>query len=111
MIRKRFVIDGDGIVTDMTDLSMYIDNEDCCEKLNELNDENRQLKAKVNDKEVVIKVECEKLMQKILEVIDKKIEELEIDLNESIRVAMPTGALRGEIDLLEELREELQEND
>jgi len=36
---ERFIVDDDGIVTDMLDLSMCIDNEDCCEKLNELNDE------------------------------------------------------------------------
>ena len=44
MTEKRFILDDDGIVTDMVDLSMYIDNEDCCEKLNELNDKNQQLK-------------------------------------------------------------------
>lgn len=45
MTEKRFILDDDGIVTDMVDLSMYIDNEDCCEKLNELYDENEQLKS------------------------------------------------------------------
>ena len=49
MIKKRFIIDDDGIVTDMVDLSMYIDNDDCCEKLNELNDENEQLKQQLKD--------------------------------------------------------------
>lgn len=41
---KRFILDDDGIVTDMVDLSMYIDNEDCCEKLNEIAEENKALK-------------------------------------------------------------------
>ena len=49
MIKKRFIIDDDGIVTDMVDLSMYIDNDDCCEKLNELNYENEQLKQQLKD--------------------------------------------------------------
>lgn len=44
MTEKRFILDDEGIVTDMVDLSMYIDNEDCCEKLNELSDENQGLK-------------------------------------------------------------------
>ena len=48
MTEKRFIIDDDGIVTDMVDLSMYIDNEDCCEKLNELAYENEQLKKQLN---------------------------------------------------------------
>jgi len=39
MTEKRFILDDDGIVTDMLDLSMYIDNEDCCEKLNELHED------------------------------------------------------------------------
>ena len=49
MTEKRFIIDDDGIVTDMVDLSMYIDNEDCCEKLNELAYENEQLKEEIKD--------------------------------------------------------------
>ena len=48
MTEKQFIIDDDGIVTDMVDLSMYIDNEDCCEKLNELAYENEQLKKQLN---------------------------------------------------------------
>ena len=49
MTEKRFRIDDDGIVTDMLDLSMYIDNEDCCEKLNELYEENEQLKTQLQN--------------------------------------------------------------
>lgn len=82
------------------------------DSLAEVNDkfykENKELKAKVDDKEVAVEVECEKLMQRVFEVIDKKIEELEIDLNRSIKAGMPTGALWGETDLLEELKEELK---
>jgi len=49
MTEKRFRIDDDGIVTDMLDLSMYIDNEDCCEKLKELYEENEQLKTQLQN--------------------------------------------------------------
>lgn len=45
MIRKRFILDDDGIVIDRVDLSMYIDNEDCCEKLNELYEEKETYKT------------------------------------------------------------------
>ena len=45
-----------------------------CELLNELNDENKELKAKVDDKEVAVEVECEKLMQKVFDLIDETIE-------------------------------------
>ena len=44
---KRFIIN-DGIVTDKIDLSMYMDNEDCCEKLNELHEENNHLEEHLN---------------------------------------------------------------
>lgn len=45
-----------------------------CELLNELHDENKELKAKVDDKEVAVEVECEKLMQKVFDLIEEKIE-------------------------------------
>ncbi len=44
-----------------------------CECLNSLADENKELKAKVDDKEVAVEVECEKLMQKVFDLIDEKI--------------------------------------
>ena len=46
-----------------------------CELLNELNDENQKLKSKVDDKEVAVEVECEKLMQRVFDLIDKNINE------------------------------------
>ena len=39
----------------------------------QLMEENKELKAKVDDKEVAVEVECEKLMQKVLDLIDEKI--------------------------------------
>lgn len=67
MTEKRFIIDDDGIVTDMVDLSMYIDNDDCCEKLNELNDENRQLKQALLFFVDVTNSECSSNWQKDME--------------------------------------------
>ena len=40
-----------------------------------LEKENKELKAKVDDKEVAVEVECEKLMQKVFDLIDVKIKE------------------------------------
>lgn len=106
MGKKRFIIDDDGIVTDMVDLSMCIDNEDCCEKLNELDNENKKLKAKVDDKEVAVEVECEKLMQKVFEVIDKSLEKDKQDYEMTYE-----DYLNGRIEALEELKKELIMND
>ena len=72
-----------------------------CELLNELNEENKELKAKVDDKEVAVEVECEKLMQKVLDLIDEKIEYYSNKYE-----LYDTNA----IDVLEELKKEL-END
>lgn len=47
--------------------------------------------------------------EKIFKIIDNKISILEHDLEQSVKAGMPTGALHGEIDLLEELKEELKE--
>ena len=40
---------------------------------NKLKKENKELKAKVDDKEVAVEVECEKLMQKVFNLINAKI--------------------------------------
>ena len=45
---------------------------------------------------------------KIVKVIDDKIDEIESDLRRSVKAGMPTGSMYGEIDLLEELKEELK---
>lgn len=39
----------------------------------QLKNENKELKAKVDDKEVAVEVECEKLMQKVFDLIEEKI--------------------------------------
>ena len=39
----------------------------------QLKKENKELKAKVDDKEVAVEVECEKLMQKVFNLINAKI--------------------------------------
>lgn len=83
MIKKRFIIDDDGIITDMADLSMYIDDEDCCEKLNELSEENEQLKQ-----------ENELLKKGIIEVVDRHIRNVEHNPPSSTRTYLKVkGAL------------------
>lgn len=103
LTKKRFILDDDGIVTDMLDLSMYIDNEDCCEKLNELSEENKQLKEDnnrlVNETAKVV-AEHQK---KILDLIDEKIKETQ-KLN-----GVDTSGYYNRMNLLLELKEELQE--
>ena len=54
MTEKRFILDDDGIVVDMVDLSMCIDNEDCCEKLNEVAEENKELKKELGSFKPII---------------------------------------------------------
>ena len=50
-----------------------LEDESIVIMLMELEKENKELKAKVDDKEVAVEVECEKLMQKLLDLIDEKI--------------------------------------
>ena len=45
----------------------------CCTRLNRLEEENKELKAKVDDKEIAVEVETEKLMQKVFNLINAKI--------------------------------------
>lgn len=70
---KRFRIDDDGIVTDMVDLSMYIDNEDCCEKLNELAEENQFLKEKEKDMLDYLKQEYDYVYKQKIKHLDDAI--------------------------------------
>jgi len=56
------------------ELNKIVDENNQLRKENEqLKAENTELKAKVDDKEVAVEVECEKLMQKVLDLIDEKI--------------------------------------
>ena len=82
MTEKRFKIDLDEeAITDNGEfcLSLYCfqdkGEKDVCDLLNELAEENKELKAKVDDKEVAVEVECEKLMQRVFDLIDKNINE------------------------------------
>jgi len=68
--------------------------------------ENKELKAKVDDKEVAVEVECEKLMQKVFEVIDKSLEKDKQDYEMTYE-----DYLNGRIEALEELKKELIMND
>lgn len=44
------------------------------------------------------------------EIIDEKLKELETDYDQGAKLGLPTGALIGEINLLEEIKEELKNN-
>ena len=56
---------------------------------------------------------CELLnrLSRAEEIIDEKLIELEQAYKESAKMGLPTGALIGEIDLLEEIKEELGKNE
>ena len=77
--------------------------------LNELNDENEQLKSDnnrlVNE---TAKVVAEH-QRKVFEIIDKKINLLENDYEKAVKSGMPSNSIYCEIELLEELKKELQE--
>ena len=74
--------------------SIGIGAELIVELLNSLNDENEQLKQ---------------FKDKVYSVIDKRINELENDYNKAVKSGMPSNSVYGEIELLEELKKELEE--
>ena len=67
-----FLNDQNQAIVDLYDGSKYWSDK-ATEKIKELEKENKELKAKVDDKEVAVEVECEKLMQKVFDLIDRKI--------------------------------------
>lgn len=67
-----FLNDQNQAIVDLYDGSKYWSDK-ATEKIKELEKENKELKAKVDDKEVAVEVECEKLMQKVFDLIDEKI--------------------------------------
>lgn len=81
----------------------------------QLNEENKELKAKVDDKEVAVEVECEKLMQKVFNLINGKIK-LYSHKPVSAPISQPMS-VNFDVDMdrlarlseLEALKEELQE--
>ena len=77
--------------------------------LNELNDENKELKAKVGDKTVAVEVETCKLMEKVFNRIDKKIDELEkrYKFGQEVYKGCPMHNIRFGINTLKELKKEL----
>lgn len=97
--------------------SISLGEELIVELLNSLNDENEQLKqenkelkAKVDDKEVAVEVECEKLMQKVFDLIDEKVDELEkrYKFGQEVYKGCPMHNIRFGINTLKELKKELQ---
>lgn len=112
-----------------TELQYKATAELFCDELNELNNENEQLKradnlceceteimklkekfkelkSKVDDKEVAVEVETEKLMEKIFSLIDEKIKYAEkCYANER----SDKSYYRGQLRLLKELKKEILE--
>ena len=91
MTEKRFILDDDGIVVDMVDLSMCIDNEDCCEKLNEVAEENKELKVTTMEMEDYLarmEEENKKLREQLKDCTKKAKEEIRKQAeNDAIRWA------------------------
>jgi len=86
---ERFTYDPfDGFEDDEKELS----HDEVVDLLNELNDENK---------------EFHDFKQKVFDIIDEKIKELEYDLNRSVKAGMPTGMMYSEIDLLNQIKKEL----
>lgn len=76
MSEEQYFIDDDGFVVDKTDLHILMDNDDCCEELNELVEENKELKENVS----------ELIHEAIVEILDGQRYEGERILNEALRL-------------------------
>lgn len=92
-----------------------IETEWLCELLNELYEENEQLKSeneRLQHFESLYRqktLQLEKKYNRIIDLINEKIRETENDLNCSVKAGMPTSAMYSEIELLEELRKEFKD--
>jgi len=110
---KRFRFNGCTNCIEYEDKSILLDSygEDVVELLNELNDENTELKAKVDDKEVAVEVETCKVMEKVFALIDKKIDELEkrYKFGQEVAECCPMHNIMHSINTLKELKKELRE--
>ena len=93
----------------------YIQQKKLVEKMNKLADENKELKAKVDDKEVAVEVETCKVMEKIFDLIDKKIKlyshkPVSAPISQPMSVNFDEDVDRlARLSELEALKEELQE--
>ena len=116
---QRFEKENQRLNTEIEQLKQEIGNlehtkdfcADVCADCERLEKENEQLKSD-NDRLVneTAKVVA-KHQRKVLELIDKKINLLENDYKKAVKSGMPSNSVYGEIELLEELKKELQEND
>ena len=99
MTAKRFTIENDIEMKDNWNINKRcyhfgngFDAKDCCNMLNELQEENEQLNQ---------------FKKKFYNVIDKRIRVLEHDYNQAVKNGMPSNSVYSEIELLEELKEEM----
>lgn len=121
MTEKRFY----KTISEIEDYRVYDDDEEdayfiSCDEhtvdclvglLNELHDENKELKTKVDDKEVAVEVETCKVMEKIFDLIDRKIKDYnqqldDEDIDDNLAYYMN---VKGHIEAFKELKKELQE--
>ena len=92
MTEKRFTFaDGFKIVA-IKDNGQIMNSRQVCELLNALNDENEELLQ---------------FKYKAYRIIRERIELLESDYNKAVKAGMPSNSVYGEIELLEDLKEEL----
>lgn len=95
-------------------------NERLEELLNELHEENTMLKERrhedINDLSVIAmkykalekeNEELKKFKSKFYNIVDKRIRVLEHDYNQAVKNGMPSSSVYSEIELLEELKEEM----
>ena len=91
------------------------DDKSLMELLNELDSENKKLKAKVDDKEVAVEVECEKLMQKVFDLIEERIKHyshkpVSAPISQPMSINFDADMDRlARLSELQDLKEELQE--
>lgn len=91
-----------------------------CDLLNELHEENTMLKERrhedINELSVIAmrfkalekeNEELKKFKSKFYDMIDKRIGVLEHDYNQAVKNGMPSSSVYSEIELLEELKEEM----
>lgn len=67
---EDLIIKNSELIKENTNLQVELVSQS--EEVEILSEKNKELKAKVDDKEVAVEVECEKLMQRVFDLIDEK---------------------------------------
>ena len=122
-MKKRFIEIDDGLDFSIKHIESgeeFYDCESVVEILNELAEENTMLKERrhedINELSVIamrfkaLEKENQQLQQfksKFYDMIDKRIRVLEHDYNQAVKNGMQSNSVSSEIELLEELKEEM----